>query len=118
MDDEHDPGADTLFDLPEEPNTRSVAGPPSRRPRMQRADRDQVELRPTHLDALLPPDHRARLVWDFVEGLDLSPLHDRIRAVEGHPGRPPIDPAILVALSRATFIHYASCAECPPQARA
>jgi transposase len=98
MDDEHDPGADTLFDLPEEPNTRSVAGPPSRRPRMQRADRDQVELRPTHLDALLPPDHRARLVWDFVEGLDLSPLHDRIRAVEGHPGRPPIDPAILVAL--------------------
>lgn len=57
-----------------------------------------MELRPTHLDGLLPPDHRARLVWDFVEGLDLSPLHDRIRAVEGHPGRPPIDPAILVSL--------------------
>ena len=37
-------------------------------------------------------------MWDFVAGLDLSPLHDRIRAVEGHPGRPPIDPAILVAL--------------------
>ncbi|MFN8519802.1 MAG: IS1182 family transposase [Chloroflexota bacterium] len=68
------------------------------RPRLQRPDRDQVELRPTHLDALLPPDHRARAAWDFVQGLDLSPLHGRIRAVEGHPGRPPIDPAILVAL--------------------
>jgi len=37
-------------------------------------------------------------VWDFVAGLDLSPLHARIRAVEGHAGRPPIDPAILLAL--------------------
>ncbi len=31
-------------------------------------------------------------------GLDLAPLYDRIRATEGHPGRPPIDPAILTAL--------------------
>lgn len=68
------------------------------RPRLQRPDRDQVELRATHLDGLLAPDHRARLVWDFVAGLDLSPLHALIRAVEGHAGRPPIDPAILVSL--------------------
>jgi transposase len=97
MDDEHDPKHATLFDLPAEPNARSVDAPRGR-PRLQRPDRDQVELRPTHLDALLPPDHRARLVWDFVTGLDLAPLHDRIRAVEGGPGRPPIDPAILLAL--------------------
>lgn len=51
-----------------------------------------------HLDALLAPDHRARAVWEFVEGLDLAPLYAPIRAVEGHAGRPPIDPAILVAL--------------------
>ncbi len=55
-------------------------------------------LRPVDLDSLLPDDHRARLVWAFTEGLDLSAFHDRIRAVEGRPGRPPIDPAILVAL--------------------
>jgi transposase len=36
-------------------------------------------------------------VWAFVEGLDLTPLYTRIKAVEGHPGRPPVDPAILVA---------------------
>jgi len=88
---------DTLFDLPasEAPDERPEG---VGRPRLQRPDRDQVELRPTHLDALLPPEHRARLVWDFVAGLDLSPLHARIRAVEGHAGRPPIDPAILLAL--------------------
>ncbi len=90
---------DELFDLPTMA-ARQDADPPAgrARPRIQRPDRDQVELRPTHLDALLPPDHRARAVWDFVEGLDLSALHARIRAVEGHPGRPPIDPAILLAL--------------------
>jgi len=50
------------------------------------------------LEGLLPADHRARLVWAFVEGLELAPLYERIRALEGHPGRPPIDPAILTAL--------------------
>lgn len=88
---------DQLFDIPAT-DDEMIPGASAGRPRMQRPDRDQVELRPTHLDALLPPDHRARLVWDFVSALDLSPLHARIRAVEGHPGRPPIDPAILVAL--------------------
>lgn len=88
---------ETLFDLP--PGSRSEpATIPAARPRLQRPDRDQVELRPTHLDGLLPPDHRARLVWDFVTGLDLGPLYGRIRALEGGPGRPPIDPAILVSL--------------------
>jgi transposase len=67
-------------------------------PRLVRADRHQVEMRPLDLDALLPPDHRARIVWQFVEGLDLSELHSKIRAVEGRAGRPAIDPAILVAL--------------------
>ena len=50
------------------------------------------------LDQLLPADHRARLVWRFVEGLDLRALYERIAAVEGEPGRPPIDPQILLAL--------------------
>ena len=67
-------------------------------PRVLRANRAQLELRPTDLESLLPEDHRARAIWDFVEGLDLSSLYDGIRAVEGHAGRPAIDPAILLAL--------------------
>lgn len=88
---------DTLFTLPatELPESEELA---PGTPRLQRPNRGQVELRSVDLDGLLPADHRARLVWAFVEGLDLAPLYDRIKAVEGHPGRPPIDPAILTAL--------------------
>jgi len=67
-------------------------------PRVERPNRAQLELRSVDLDGLLPADHRARLVWDFVEGLDLAPLYTAIRAVEGGAGRPAIDPAILTAL--------------------
>jgi len=50
------------------------------------------------LDELLTPEHHARTVWQFVQGLDLSPLLDAIRSVEGGPGRPATDPQILLAL--------------------
>lgn len=65
---------------------------------MRTAERRQVELRAVSLDELVPADHRVRLVWNFVEGLDLSPLYQGIKAVEGRPGHPPADPRILVAL--------------------
>jgi len=88
---------DELFDLPAaEPTMQQAEG--RGRPRLQRPQRDQITLRPSDLESLLPSDHRARLVWAFVDGLDLSAFHATIRAVEGHAGRPPIDPAILVAL--------------------
>ncbi|MDQ3966515.1 MAG: IS1182 family transposase [Actinomycetota bacterium] len=50
------------------------------------------------LEDLLAPEHSARTVWQFVQGLDLRPLLETIRSVEGRPGRPAIDPRILVAL--------------------
>jgi transposase len=67
-------------------------------PRLQHAVRDQVELRARELESLIAPEHRARSVWQFVQSLDLAYLHKSIRAVEGRPGRAPIDPAILVGL--------------------
>ncbi len=88
---------DQLFALPPtEPTEREEDA--SGVPRLQRPNRGQLELRPVDLEGLLAADHRARLVWAFVEGLELGPLYERIRAVEGRPGRPPIDPAILTAL--------------------
>lgn len=85
-----------LVPLPDarEPRVETTPAPP----RVQRPDRRQVELRPLDLEALLPDDHRARVVWAFVEGLDLTPFYAAIKAVEGQAGRPPIDPAILMAL--------------------
>lgn len=65
---------------------------------MLRPNRRQVEMRPVDLDGLLPAEHRARAVWEFVEGLDLGELHAKVQALEGHAGRPAIDPAILLAL--------------------
>ncbi len=67
-------------------------------PRFETANRQQIELQPCDLETLLPPGHAARLVWRFVEGLDLTALYAAIKAREGGPGRPPIDPKILVAL--------------------
>lgn len=73
---------DELFDLP--PGDPSGSEPEARgRPRLQRPNRSQLELRSVDLDGLLPADHRARLVWDFVAGLDLAPLYERIRSREG-----------------------------------
>src|SRR5215471_7620109 len=66
--------------------------------RFIRADRFQTHWDVIDLEALLPIDHRARIVMGFVEGLDLRPLYDAIKAREGEPGRPPPDPAVLLAL--------------------
>ncbi len=47
---------------------------------------------------MLSDDHDARIVWNFAEGLDLSPLLLQIQSVAGEAGRPAIDPQILIAL--------------------
>ena len=73
--------------------------PQSKAPARYRSpNRDQLELHPCALEDLVAEDHPVRAVWEFVQGMDLSPLYEGIRAVEGRAGRPAIDPVILVAL--------------------
>ena len=67
-------------------------------PRLRTANRRQVALRAVDLETLVADEHRVRLVWSFVEGLDLAALYSTIKAVEGRPGHPPADPRILLAL--------------------
>ena len=88
---------ETLFPLPpaEEGADRE---PAAGVPRIQSANRQQVEMRMAALDDLLPDDHQARLVWDMVQGYDLSRFYQRIKAVEGEAGRPAIDPRLLIAV--------------------
>jgi transposase len=90
--------SDELFPDLEPRDPRSTATPEESAPRYETVNRTQIELTPCDLEALLPPGHAARLVWRFVEGLDLSALYAAIKAREGGAGRPPIDPKILVAL--------------------
>jgi len=66
--------------------------------RVLRADRSQLSWDLVDLEALLPADHRARIVWRFVEGLDLSRFYAAIGSREGEAGRPAADPAVLLAL--------------------
>lgn len=66
--------------------------------RFLRADRLQTRWDFIDLEALLPSEHRARIVWAFVESLDLSAFYDAIGSREGEPGRPPPDPAVVLAL--------------------
>jgi transposase/IS5 family transposase len=75
--------------------TRTAPGGP---PRLRLAQRHQLEFRSASLDQLLPPEHPARIVWAFVETLDLSTLLGQIRAVAHHPGQPANDPRILLAI--------------------
>ncbi len=67
-------------------------------PRMKSPDRSKIDPNPQRIDDLLPPDHTARIVWELVQELEITPLYDQIKAVEGHAGRPAIDPRILTAL--------------------
>jgi transposase len=91
----------TLFPeaAPDTPPAAASPPPPATAaPRLREANRTQVCLRPVDLEGLLPEDHRARLVWAYVEGLDLTPLYQAIQAVEGEAGRPATDPKLLLAL--------------------
>lgn len=61
-------------------------------------NRHQATMRAEVLDEILPEEHRARDLWLLVERLDLSSFYERIEARSSSPGRPAIDPKILVAL--------------------
>ena len=50
------------------------------------------------LDQMLPDDHRARLVWDYVESLDLEPLYAKIKVTRNQAGRTATPPDVLLAL--------------------
>jgi len=89
-----------LFPLPQGgpmPEPESVAEAVGT-PRFKPPDRSQIEFRACCWNDLLPEDHQARIVWRYVDALDLSPLYQKIKAVVGHPGQPPIDPRILMTL--------------------
>jgi transposase len=87
-----------LFDRGELTSSANSAATASGKPRLRVPQRDQVEIQYAALDHLLESDHRARLVWELVCGMDLNRWLGEIKAVEGHVGRDATDPRLLVAL--------------------
>jgi transposase len=88
---------ETLFPLPES-EEKGVEPGQAGRPRLKRANRNQMEWQLAALDSLLAEDHKARIVWAWVQGVDVSPLEAEIKAVEGQAGQHAIDPRILLGL--------------------
>lgn len=92
--------ASRLFELPPEPQPAPPAEelPRTGPRRIRHAIRNQIEMQTCALDDLLEHDHQARIVWAWVQQLDLSELVTRIQAVEHGPGQAAADPRILMAL--------------------
>ena len=80
------------------PEQQAPAAPGRGAPRLRVPQRDQIDLHWAALDELLDREHPIRSVWAFVQGLDLTPLYDAIKAREGVPGHPPAQPELMMAL--------------------
>lgn len=88
-------GREGLFDdLPE----FDAGKPPAGEARMRSPERDQTELRVVDCDSLIGRDHPARIIWAFVEKLDLRALEAAIKARTHTPGQAPPNPRLLLAL--------------------
>ena len=90
-------GEELFGELPEQAKPQADAASGGA-PRMREPVRDQIELRAVDLDSLIGQDDPARVVWAYVEPLDLSELEDRIKAREHTPGHPPASPRLMLAL--------------------
>jgi transposase len=86
--------AGLFADLPELEVRSKVTGAP----RLREPVRDQIELRPVDLDGLIGPEHPVRVIWAYVQQLDLQDLEDAVRAREHTPGQAPVSPHLLLAL--------------------
>jgi len=67
-------------------------------PRLIPVDRKQMRMVPVDVERLIPEDHEARAIWDFVGSLDLAPYYGEIASVEGEAGRPAYDPQVLMSI--------------------
>jgi transposase len=90
-------GRKSLFgDLPE--GAAAIAREAAGRVRLREPSRDQIELRAVDVDSLIGAEHPARVIWAYVEKLDLSELEKAIKAREHTPGQAPASPRLLLAL--------------------
>jgi transposase len=88
----------TFFEVSQQESRKAETPLGEASPRFRCPEREQVIWRPCSLDALLPSDHKARLVWLIVTQLNLKPLEAQVRAVEGEVGRDATPPQLLMAV--------------------
>lgn len=69
-----------------------------RNARVCRPERTQVDFLPRAIDEMVPGDHRCRIVWRFVESIDLDPFYQDIQVSASQAGRSAISPEIFIGL--------------------
>lgn len=60
--------------------------------------RNQIEMQINCIDTLLPTEHKARDVWEFVNSMNCSPCFALLKTYIGGDGRPATSPQVLLAL--------------------
>ena len=77
---------ETLFELPAK-EERPAPAPtvPGEARGACRPVRNQLEWAVVDLESRLPQEHRARVIWSFLERLDLSAFYAPVKAVENRP---------------------------------
>lgn len=60
--------------------------------------RNQSEMMIRDLESLIAEDHQVRVIWEFLNRLDLTAFYCSIKSVLDKPGRPASDPRVLLAL--------------------
>ena len=63
--------------------------------RMRSPMRDQIEWQFVDIDGLIGSEHPARVIWAYVEKLDLSELEEAIKAREHVRGQAPASPTAI-----------------------
>ena len=96
-------GEETLFELPAIEERPGPAPTAPGEARVVRPMRHQLEWAAVDLESLLAQDHPARVIWGFVERLDLSAFYEPIKAVVDRPGRPTTDPQVLLGPGQSHF---------------
>jgi transposase len=90
--------SDYLFEMPIHSTSKADNTNSFGRKSIRFANRNQIEFKISYLDELLPQEHRARDVWEYVSQLDSTTFHDEIKVVEGSGGPRTADPKILLGL--------------------
>lgn len=89
-------GEELFGELPEGKRVAEAVAPSA--PRLLEPVRDQIELRAVDIESLIGESHPARVIWAYVERLDLSELEARIKARDDRPGHPATSPRLLLAV--------------------
>lgn len=88
----------TLFDTSKYNQSAEKAEYCKGKPRIKSPIRNVIEFKEFCLEDVIPTDHKARFVWNYVQKLDMSGFITKIHSVEGNAGRPATDPRLLLSL--------------------